>query len=175
VIELAVRIIFSLLVVLGLLWALARLSRRRVTGRGAGSLTVLARQQLGRNSSVAVVRVVDRAYVLGVTDTQISLIGDADLAALEAAAAPQERRDAVSVDAASLRNTGTPKMGSLNTGSLKIGPLKMGSLKTGSLKSTVSMKKPGMGGPVGKLDGSVLSPKTWRAFGEALRERTVRS
>jgi flagellar protein FliO/FliZ len=160
VIELVIRIAFSLLIVLGLLWALARLSRRRVTGRGAGSLTVLARQQLGRNSSVAVVRVVDRAYVLGVTDAQITLIGDADLAALESAAAPQERRDPVPGETASLK-----KAGSLNTGSLKMGPL----------KSTASLKNPAMTGPLGKLDGSVLSPKTWRSLGEALRERTVRS
>ncbi|GAA1800970.1 hypothetical protein GCM10009682_23290 [Luedemannella flava] len=133
-IELVVRIAFSLLVVLGLLWGIARISRRRVTGRGATTLTVLARQQLGRNSSVAVVRVVDRAIVLGVTDAQVSLLGEADLAALEKAAAPQERRDAVQV--------GAPARAAA---------------------------------PLGRLDGSVLSPKTWRALGDALRERTVRS
>jgi flagellar protein FliO/FliZ len=174
VIELVIRIAFSLLIVLGLLWALARLSRRRVTGRGAGSLTVLARQQLGRNSSVAVVRVVDRAYVLGVTDAQITLIGDADLAALEEAAAPQERRDPVPVETVSLKKAGSVNTGSLKMGPLKMGSLKMGSLKTGSLKAE-SLKSPAMGGPLGKLDGSVLSPKTWRSLGEALRERTVRS
>lgn len=135
-IELTVRIVFSLLIVLGLLWAIARVSRRKVVGRGAGALSVVARQQLGRNSSVAVVRIVDKAYVLGVTDAQVSLLGEADLAALERATAPQERRDAVPVERVS---------------------------------------RPAATGTIGKLDGSVLSPQTWRALGDVLKERTARS
>ncbi|MET7420659.1 flagellar biosynthetic protein FliO [Dactylosporangium sp. NPDC005555] len=61
-----------------LLWALARLARRGVAGRGAGLLTVIARQQLSRGSSVAVVKVADRALVLGVTDAGVSLLAEAD-------------------------------------------------------------------------------------------------
>ena len=77
-IELIVRIAFSLLVVLGLMWGLAKLARRPLAGRGGGALDVLARQQLSRGSSVAVVRVADRALVLGVTDSGVSLLADAD-------------------------------------------------------------------------------------------------
>ena len=60
--ELALRIACSLAVVFALLWGLAR----------------LARQQLTRGSAVAVVRVADRALVLGVTDAGVSLLADAD-------------------------------------------------------------------------------------------------
>jgi flagellar protein FliO/FliZ len=43
---------------------------------------VLARQALGRTASVAIVRVADRAYVLGVTEHQITLLDDTDLTQL---------------------------------------------------------------------------------------------
>jgi flagellar protein FliO/FliZ len=80
VIELVLRIGFSLLVVLGLMWGIARIARRPLARRGGDLLSVLARQQLTRGSSVAVLRVADRAFVLGVTDHQVTLLSEADLA-----------------------------------------------------------------------------------------------
>lgn len=77
-IELGFRVLCSLTVVFGLLWALARLARRPLGSRGGGLVTVVARQQLSRGSSVAVVRVADRALVLGVSDAGVSLLADAD-------------------------------------------------------------------------------------------------
>jgi len=78
--ELILRIGFSLLVVFGLMWGLARVARRGGVGRrGSGSLAVLTRQSLSRGSSVAVVQVADRALILGVTDNQVSLLGETDL------------------------------------------------------------------------------------------------
>ncbi|MFF5232032.1 flagellar biosynthetic protein FliO [Dactylosporangium sp. NPDC000521] len=75
-----------------LLWALARLARRGAGGgHGAGLVTVLARQQLSRGSSVAVVKVADRALVLGVSDTGVSLLADAD-ASLFSTGAPEDPR-----------------------------------------------------------------------------------
>jgi flagellar protein FliO/FliZ len=101
VVELVLRITFSLLVVLMLMWGLAKLARRPLSGGrgGHGALAVLTRQQLGRGSSVAVVRVADKALVLGITDNQVNLLGEADLAAVqEHLAAPvPERRDAVAL------------------------------------------------------------------------------
>ncbi|HEY8532307.1 MAG TPA: flagellar biosynthetic protein FliO [Micromonospora sp.] len=81
--ELLLRITLSLLIVLGLMWGMARLARRPLGGRGGGVLTVLARQQLSRGSAVAVLRVVDRALVVGVTDHQVTLLAEADLATVE--------------------------------------------------------------------------------------------
>ena len=96
-IELVLRIGFSLLVVLCLMWALARAVRRPLSqGRGAGPLAVLHRQQLTRGAAVTVVRVSGRAIVLGVTDQQVSLLGEADVEDFERQ--PVERRDAVPVD-----------------------------------------------------------------------------
>ena len=92
--ELVLRIGFSLLVVLGLLWVLAKVARRPLAGRGAGTIAVLARQQITRGSTVAVVRVGDRALILGVTDGQVTLLGEVDPAVLDAPA-PAGRRESV--------------------------------------------------------------------------------
>jgi flagellar protein FliO/FliZ len=137
-IELALRIGFSLLVVFGLMWGLARLVRRPLGGsRSAGALAVLNRQQLSRGSSVTVVKVADRALVLGVTDQQVSVLGETDLASFEEHAAAHEHRAPAVLESDDLL---------AGSGSRRTGP----------------------------LDGSVLSPRTWRSMLEVLRDRTVR-
>jgi flagellar protein FliO/FliZ len=84
VIALTIRIVFSLLVVVALMWGMAKLARRPLgIRRGGGLIEVLGRQQLSRGASVAVVRVADKAMVLGVTDGQVSLIAETDLTAIE--------------------------------------------------------------------------------------------
>lgn len=97
--ELIVRIGFSLIIVLALMWLLARATRKKVGGRNGDALSVISRQSLSRGSSVAVVKVADRALVLGVTENQVTLLGETDLAALERQLEASERRDAVSLDA----------------------------------------------------------------------------
>ncbi|WP_181313141.1 flagellar biosynthetic protein FliO [Nocardioides campestrisoli] len=76
--ELALRLVFSLAVVLGLLLLLARFGARRFKG-GAGSLVqVVHRQPLTRGSSVAVVTVGSRVLVLGTTEQQVTLLTELD-------------------------------------------------------------------------------------------------
>jgi len=76
--ELVLRIAFSLLVVLGLMWLLARLARRPLRRAAAGTgVSVLSRAQLSRSAAVAVVRVGGRCVLLGVTDQQVTLLGEA--------------------------------------------------------------------------------------------------
>ena len=133
--ELVLRIGFSLLIVFGLMWGLAKVARRPLTGkRSTGALSVLNRQQLSRGSSVAVVQVADRALVLGVTDQQISLLGETTLEAFEKHPHDVERRDSMT-------------------------------LAPGDVRPAQ---------PLEKLDGSVLSPRTWRSTMDFLRDRTTR-
>ncbi len=107
--ELVLRIGFSLLVVLGLMWGLARVIRRGGVRRGTGSLMILNRQQLSRGSSVAVVRVADRALILGVTDVQVSLLGETDLTSFdEEHHFGHDHRDAVAVDPEAVLLPGHP-------------------------------------------------------------------
>jgi len=91
VIELVLRIGFSLLIVFGLMWLLAKAVRRPLAGRRGAALSVLARQQLSRSASIAVIQVVDRALVVGVTDHQVTLLTETDLAAIAQPAAPEQR------------------------------------------------------------------------------------
>jgi flagellar protein FliO/FliZ len=126
--ELALRIGFSLLIVFGLMWGLARVIRRPLGGHHrTGALSVLNRQQLSRGSAVAVVRVADRALVLGVTDQQVSLLGETELDAFVKHDDHHEHRDHLELSL-------TPDV----------------------------------------LEGSVLSPRTWRSTMNFLRDRTTR-
>lgn len=144
---LALRVGFSLMVVLGLMWLAARMFRSKLTTRGAGTLEVLARQQVGRGASVAVLRVADRALVVGVTEHGITLLGEpiTDLATLTASTPAVE----VSLDG------GAPGLFATRRS------------ETGSSASTAA-------GAAGPLRGSLLSPATWRQVVQLIRERTVR-
>ncbi|MDQ1733818.1 MAG: flagellar protein FliO/FliZ [Pseudonocardiales bacterium] len=142
------RMLLALGVVLGLMWALARFVRRPLTGKADRVLNVLARQQLSRNASVAVLKVMDRALVVGVTDQGVRLLTETELEPLLAAitaqaAKPPRQRNAESV-------------GSLPVGSLPIDAVPVG-VRT-----------------AGALDGSVLSPKVWSQLVTAARNATVR-
>jgi flagellar protein FliO/FliZ len=93
-IELVLRIGFSLLIVFGVMWGLAKVARRPLgVHRGTSNLSVLNRQQLSRGSAVAIVQVADKALVLGVTDQQVSLLGETDLATFEKHPHVVEHRD----------------------------------------------------------------------------------
>ncbi|MBI1758564.1 MAG: flagellar biosynthetic protein FliO [Actinobacteria bacterium] len=104
--ELVLRIGASLLVVLGLMWLLTRVTRRPLQARSGGMLTVLARQQLSRGSSVAVLQLADRALLLGVTDQQVTLLANTDLPAVRR---PEPRRVAVRTDRVQLHARRVPE------------------------------------------------------------------
>jgi flagellar protein FliO/FliZ len=97
--ELVLRIGFSLLIVFALLWGLAKALRRPLGGkRGTGALAILSRQQLSRGAAVAVVQVHDRALIIGVTDAQVSLLGEVDLDAFQAHEHHHEHRDHMTLE-----------------------------------------------------------------------------
>jgi flagellar biosynthetic protein FliO len=80
------RLILSLAVVIGLMWVAANVLRKRgfsgVAGRRATrgpDVELLARRQLGRNASIAIVRVAGRSIVVGVTDHQVTMLDDIEI------------------------------------------------------------------------------------------------
>jgi flagellar protein FliO/FliZ len=88
-IALLARLAISLAVVFGLMFLAGRLLRRRglapaSAGKATTRIDVLARQGLGRSSSVQLVRVGGRTLVLGVTDAAVSVLAEADPLLLEA-------------------------------------------------------------------------------------------
>jgi len=87
-IGLFVRLFLSLGVVIGLMWAAATVLRKRGVMPAAGArrrtmrgtqVELLARKPLGRNASIAVVRVGDRSMVVGITDHQVTKLDDAEV------------------------------------------------------------------------------------------------
>ena len=76
-IELVIRLAFSLAVVLGLVTLLARVSAKRFRGSTDAPIRVVHRQALSRGSAVAVVSVGSRVLVVGTTEQQVSLLTDA--------------------------------------------------------------------------------------------------
>jgi len=77
-VELVVRLVFSLAVVLGMLILLARFSQKRFRGSREALIHVRHRQPLSRGASIAVVTVGSRVLVLGTTEQQVQLLTELD-------------------------------------------------------------------------------------------------
>jgi len=73
-VELVVRLVFSLAVVIGMLLLLARFSAKRFRGGSDAMVRVVHRQPLSRTSAVAVVTVGSRVLVLGTTEQNVQLL-----------------------------------------------------------------------------------------------------
>jgi flagellar protein FliO/FliZ len=157
VLELILRIGFSLLVIFGIMWVLAKVARKPLAGRAGGALAVIGRQQLTRGASVAMVRVADRTLIVGVTEHQVTLLGETDestpvVAKASGPAAPgltsevRARRDEPAAPLASSRR-----------------PVALQARRPARAERA----------PRG-MDGSLLSPRTWTQTVEFLRDRTVR-
>ncbi|SDI82345.1 flagellar protein FliO/FliZ [Frankineae bacterium MT45] len=190
------RVVLSLAVVLGLMWGLARFVKRP-TGRSRNGklLDVVSREQLTRNSSIAVVRVLDQALIVGVTDGQVSLIGEADLEAVEAqlaAASAQSktrRSRAVPVDADSIPPVHIPAdipgadllnkaARSARPSSTSVPPAaapRAAATPQSAKQGSVGTPKTAQDAKSSPLSGSALSPATWRQTVESLRDLTVRT
>lgn len=142
------RMLLALVFVLGVMWLLARWARKPLGGKADRVMAVLARQQLSRTSSVTVVRVMDRALVLGVTEQGVQLITETELSAVE---------NALATEATPGRNRNRARAAE-TADVTEDRPLDLQLQPTGR----------------SALDGSVLSPKTWRQLVDTARELTVR-
>jgi flagellar protein FliO/FliZ len=150
---LLLRVIVSLGLVLAVLWFAAkglRSSQRR--SRAGVDVDVLARQPLAQKSSLAVVRLGDRALVLGVTENRVDLLHEAALADV---LVPVDVTDADATDEQTQTRAAVPSTG--------VRP----SLLTAARVPAAASKQ-------GALAGSALSPQTWRSAVQVLREKTVR-
>ena len=88
-----IRLVLSLAFVAAVLWFAARVAQKRGLGQGNGLIEVVARQRMGRASSVNVVRIAGRVLVVGATEEQVTLLAEVDGDAVEATL--RERRDAL--------------------------------------------------------------------------------
>jgi flagellar protein FliO/FliZ len=171
-VELAGRVLVSLALVLAVMWAIARKLRRGGKQRSSGLIDILGRQQLSRTASVAVLRVGGRALIVGVTDTQVSVLGETDLTEAEAVmgptasatrvAAPRQRR------AAKLRKQTARAATTRAAASRRLDQASANNrLDPAAATTAENTRKPGV------LAGSALSPQTWRQTLESLRDLTA--
>src|SRR3954466_6453173 len=80
-----IRLILSLAFVAAVLLFAARLAKKRGLGQGNGLIEVVARQRMGRTSTLNVVRVADVVLVVGATEEQVTLLAEVDAEAVDAA------------------------------------------------------------------------------------------
>jgi flagellar protein FliO/FliZ len=153
-IELVIRLVFSLAVVVGMLLLLAKFSAKRFRGGSSSLVQVVQRQPLSRTSSVAVVTVGSRVLVLGTTEQQVQLLTELDPDELDvplpALASSEVVAEATTVDDVRPRLVGT---------SSEV------AVRTTTSDDVVQ----------GALSGSVLSAQTWKqAFAAATSAATGR-
>jgi flagellar protein FliO/FliZ len=80
-----IRLILSLAFIAAVLLFAARVAKKRGLGQGNGLIEVVARQRMGRTSTVNVVRIADVVLVVGATEEQVTLLAEVDADAVDAA------------------------------------------------------------------------------------------
>ena len=104
-----IRLILSLAFIAVVLFYAARLAKKRGLGQGNGLIEVVARQRMGRTSSVNVVRIADIVLVVGATEEQVTLLAEVDAETIDLALS--EGRGPVRIGASAADpTTGTPTL-----------------------------------------------------------------
>lgn len=145
-----IRLILSLAFVGGVLWFAARVAKRRGLGQSSGLIEVVARQRMGRSSTVNVLRIGDVVLVVGATEEQVTLLAEVDGETVEAAL--REREEARS------RAVPRPAAAPAPDGDEAVPQRPLVGARPSS----------------GVLSGSVFDRNGWGAFVNGVRERTVR-
>ncbi|HET6151969.1 MAG TPA: flagellar biosynthetic protein FliO [Marmoricola sp.] len=181
---LTVRLIASLMIVVGLLLVLARVGARKFRGNSGALVHVVHRQALSRTSAVTVVTVGSRVLVLGTTEQQVRVLAELDpeeledaeitdleefasLSLVEEPAVVEERAPAGvtkpprAADRPDRAGRAAHRVSTTSTNG------RPGSHRAAPEKPAHA---PATGSQAGPLAGSILSPATWRqAFSAATR------
>jgi flagellar protein FliO/FliZ len=96
-----IRLVLCLGFVAAVLVFASRLAKKRGLGQGNGLIEVVARQRMGRASSVSVLRVAGRVLVVGATDEQVTLLAEMEEDEVQTALAASPRAVALSGDGTS--------------------------------------------------------------------------
>lgn len=159
-VELVGRLFIALAVVLGAIWLIAKKARggARQKLRSDKLIDVLGRQSLTRGSSIAVVRIADQALIVGVTDTNVRVLSEIELDAVQARIAAGDPATRLT---AATAGTGDIAEHDAVLAKRRVTPASAAAAPAGAA-------------PAGRLSGSALSPATWKQTIDALREMTAR-
>jgi flagellar protein FliO/FliZ len=139
-----IRLVLSLAFVAGVLLFASRIAKKRGLGGATDVIEVVARQRMGRASTVSVLRVAGRVLVVGSTEAQVTLLAEVEDDELETALLARRTPQAVEVG-----EDGQPVTAALP-----------------AVRTAVGAR--------GGLAGSVLDRGTWTTVVQELRDRTVR-
>jgi flagellar protein FliO/FliZ len=174
---LAIRVIVSLAVVIGLMWAISRLTRGRTTTKGV-PLEIVSRAAVGKKASVVVVRIGERGLVVGVTEHSMALLAEIEIENEPVTAeqrTPLDLSTALLVEEAGYGSADlVDQVARLDQpdGSVVALPVALPVGVEAPRHGTGRRAAPETSTP---LTGSVLSPQTWRDMAQVLREKSVRT
>lgn len=168
---LAARVGLSLAAVLGLMWWLSRRmqSSTHLRRRRRESLTVLGRQQLGKQSGVALIEASGRRLVIGYGEQGVTLLHDAG-------DVPTDDDDADGADASASRTTDLDGelMSLTNPDAAAASLVSRAAMAAPAPARSTSARMADARRPRSPLEGSILAPDTWRKAVVAAQERTTR-
>ena len=76
-VKVAVALAFTLALLVAAVWFLKRfLSVRSVPGLSGGSISILELQYIGPRKSIALVRIAERVFIIGISDQSMSTLGE---------------------------------------------------------------------------------------------------
>ncbi|MBT1002810.1 flagellar biosynthetic protein FliO [Paenarthrobacter sp. DKR-5] len=158
---LAVRVLLSLGAVVAVLWIVQRRVTRAQRGSRPGDpLTVVSRRGVGQKASIVVVDSGGKRFLLGVTEQSVNVLHTEDAPAparvLEAVPEPSAVAFAKALAG---RTTVRERAGEGGDAAAE-----------GTRAALRHRPAPRHGSPAAPLDGSILSPATWKQAGEALRK-----
>lgn len=158
----ALRVLLSLAVVLGLLWWLQRRLTRGPRATRVNPITVVTRQSISPKASVVMIEVDGQRLVLGVTEHAITVLQASEAISVEnpAPAASPATAFAVSLDAAT--STATPATPTLVPALSPVPPLAAAAVTAVPALPVTAM-------PATPLAGSILSLHTWKQAAATLR------
>jgi len=178
-VELAVRLVFSLAVVVGLLLLTVKVGGRKFRPRNGAAVRIVHRQALSRGTAVAVVEVGNRVLVLGTTEHQVNVLAELDEGELEGPGTA-DRADLTLVDNSldpASQVIALEEVRSPAPLHLEADPEPTPARRPGSHAARPAPKrkaapkvtrKAAPAAANGALAGSILSPQTWRqALGAA--------
>jgi flagellar protein FliO/FliZ len=152
-----IRLFLSLAFIGLVLWFAARVAKKRgLGGAGNGLIEVVARQRMGRSSTVNVVRIGDVVLVVGATEEQVTLLAEVDPETVEAAARDREELRAPRPAARGVDGEDP---------AADEAPVTRGLHRPATVARSSSS---------GALAGSVFDRNGWGSFVNQMRERTVR-
>jgi flagellar protein FliO/FliZ len=88
-----IRLVLSLAFIAVVLLFAARVAKKRGLGQGNGVIEIIARQRMGRTSTVNVVRVGDVVLVVGATEEQVTLLAEVDPESVDLVLQPAHLED----------------------------------------------------------------------------------